>query len=133
MSVLSSMSAAATSGGRPKWNNYRLQEHEMGWGTTWLCGGSKAPVRCYALAVYLFVTHQADAAYVYAGCAFAVFCTLHNTVDHTFNLVYGGCGSERFPASHCPHREPCGIRAFGSGAARIEPSDIREPSGRISL
>ncbi len=45
------------------------------------------PVLFYALALYLFVTRQVDAAYVYAGWVFVVFRTLHSAVHCTFNLV----------------------------------------------
>jgi len=45
------------------------------------------PVLFYALALYLFVTSQLDAAYVYAGWVFAAFRALHSAVHCTFNLV----------------------------------------------
>jgi hypothetical protein len=45
------------------------------------------PVLFYALAVYLFVTNQVDAAYVSAGWVFAAFRALHSAVHCTFNLV----------------------------------------------
>jgi hypothetical protein len=45
------------------------------------------PVLFYALALYLFVTSQVDAAYVYAGWTFVVFRALHSAVHCTFNLV----------------------------------------------
>jgi len=45
------------------------------------------PVLFYALALYLFVTSQVDAAYVYAGWVFAAFRALHSAVHCTFNLV----------------------------------------------
>jgi len=45
------------------------------------------PVLFYALALYLFVTSQVDAAYVYAGWTFAAFRVLHSAVHCTFNLV----------------------------------------------
>jgi hypothetical protein len=45
------------------------------------------PVLFYALALYLFVTGQVDAAYVYAGWVFAGFRALHSAVHCTFNLV----------------------------------------------
>jgi len=41
----------------------------------------------YALALYLFVTSQVDAAYVYASWVFAAFRALHSAVHCTFNLV----------------------------------------------
>ena len=45
------------------------------------------PVLFYALALYLFATHQVDAAYVRAGWVFAAFRALHSAVHCTFNLV----------------------------------------------
>jgi hypothetical protein len=45
------------------------------------------PVLFYALALYLFVTSQVDAAYVYAGWVFAAFRALHSAIHCTFNLV----------------------------------------------
>src|SRR5215475_69440 len=45
------------------------------------------PVLFYALALYLFVTSQVDAAYLYAGWVFAAFRALHSAVHCTFNLV----------------------------------------------
>jgi len=45
------------------------------------------PVLFYALALYLFVTNQVDAAYVYAGWIFVGFRALHSAVHCTFNLV----------------------------------------------
>src|SRR5262249_48274272 len=45
------------------------------------------PVLFYALALYLFVTNQVDAAYVYAGWTFVGFRALHSAVHCTFNLV----------------------------------------------
>jgi len=45
------------------------------------------PVLFYALALYLFVTNQVDAPYVYAGWTFAGFRVLHSAVHCTFNLV----------------------------------------------
>jgi hypothetical protein len=45
------------------------------------------PVLFYALALYIFVTNQVDAAYVYAGWTFAGFRALHSAVHCTFNRV----------------------------------------------
>ncbi len=45
------------------------------------------PVLFYALALYLFVTSQVDAAYVYAGWIFAAFRALHSAVHCAFNKV----------------------------------------------
>lgn len=45
------------------------------------------PVLFYALALYLFVTNQVDAVYVYAGWIFAGFRALHSVVHCTFNRV----------------------------------------------
>jgi hypothetical protein len=45
------------------------------------------PVLFYSLALYLFVTSQVDAAYLYAGWVFAGFRALHSAVHCTFNLV----------------------------------------------
>ena len=45
------------------------------------------PVLYYALALYLFVTSQVDAAYVYAGWIFFGFRALHSAVHCTFNRV----------------------------------------------
>lgn len=45
------------------------------------------PVLFYALALYLFVTNQVDAIYVYAGWVFVAFRALHSAVHCTFNLV----------------------------------------------
>ena len=45
------------------------------------------PVLFYALALYLFVTHQVDPAYVTAAWIFVAFRTLHSAVHCTFNLV----------------------------------------------
>src|SRR5262249_51769087 len=44
------------------------------------------PVLFYALALYLFITSQVDAAYAYAGWVFAGFRALHSAVHCTFNL-----------------------------------------------
>ncbi len=45
------------------------------------------PVLFYALTLYLFVTNQVDAAYVYAAWIFAAFRALHSAVHCTFNAV----------------------------------------------
>ena len=45
------------------------------------------PVLFYALALYLFVTHQVDAAYVTAAWIFVAFRTLHSAVHCTINVV----------------------------------------------
>ena len=45
------------------------------------------PVLFYALALYLFVTGQVDAAYVTAAWVFVVFRVLHSAVHCTINLV----------------------------------------------
>jgi hypothetical protein len=45
------------------------------------------PVLFYALALYLFVTDQVDAAYVAAAWVFVAFRVLHSAVHCTFNLV----------------------------------------------
>ena len=45
------------------------------------------PVLFYALALYLFVTGQVDAAYVYAAWIFVAFRALHSGVHCTINLV----------------------------------------------
>jgi hypothetical protein len=45
------------------------------------------PVLFYALALYLFVTHQVDSAYLTAAWIFVAFRTLHSAVHCTFNLV----------------------------------------------
>ena len=45
------------------------------------------PVLFYALALYLFVTSQVDAAYVGAAWIFLVFRAVHSAVHCTFNLV----------------------------------------------
>jgi hypothetical protein len=45
------------------------------------------PVLFYALALYLFVTRQVDAAYVTAGWVFAAFRALHSAVHCTINIV----------------------------------------------
>jgi len=41
----------------------------------------------YALALYLFVTNQVDAAYVAAAWVFAGFRALHSAVHCTINIV----------------------------------------------
>jgi hypothetical protein len=45
------------------------------------------PVLFYALALYLFVTDQVDAAYVSAAWIFVAFRALHSAVHCTINLV----------------------------------------------
>ena len=45
------------------------------------------PVLFYALALYLFITGQVDAAYVTAAWVFVVFRVLHSAVHCTINLV----------------------------------------------
>ncbi len=45
------------------------------------------PVLFYALALYLFITNQVDAAYVGAAWVFVGFRALHSVVHCTFNLV----------------------------------------------
>jgi hypothetical protein len=45
------------------------------------------PVLFYALALYLFVTHQVDPVYVTAAWVFVAFRAMHSAVHCTFNLV----------------------------------------------
>jgi hypothetical protein len=45
------------------------------------------PVLFYALALYLFVTNQVDAAHVIVGWIFVAFRFLHSAVHCTINLV----------------------------------------------
>ena len=45
------------------------------------------PVLFYAIALYLFVSGQVDAAYVSASWVFVAFRALHSAVHCTFNLV----------------------------------------------
>lgn len=45
------------------------------------------PVIFYALVLYLFVTNQVDATYVYAAWIFVVFRVFHSIVHCTFNLI----------------------------------------------
>ncbi|MGH8335916.1 MAG: MAPEG family protein [Gammaproteobacteria bacterium] len=45
------------------------------------------PVVFYALALYLFVTHQVDALYVDAAWVFVAFRAMHSAVHCTFNLI----------------------------------------------
>jgi hypothetical protein len=45
------------------------------------------PVLFYALLLYLFVSNQADPAYLYAAWVFVAFRALHSAVHCTFNLV----------------------------------------------
>lgn len=45
------------------------------------------PVLFYALALYLYITHQVDAAYLGAAWIFVGFRALHSAVHCTFNLV----------------------------------------------
>ena len=45
------------------------------------------PVLFYALALYLFVTHQVDAAHVTAAWIFVAFRALHSAVHCTINVV----------------------------------------------
>ena len=45
------------------------------------------PVLFYALVLYLFVTHQVDAAYVSAAWIFVAFRALHSAVHCTINVV----------------------------------------------
>jgi hypothetical protein len=45
------------------------------------------PVIFYALALYLFVTSQVDAAYVTAAWVFVAFRALHSAVHCTINIV----------------------------------------------
>jgi len=45
------------------------------------------PVLFYALALYLFVTGQVDATYLWAGWVFALFRSLHSAVHCTINVV----------------------------------------------
>ena len=47
----------------------------------------EVPVLFYALALYLHVTGQVDAAYVYAAWVFVGFRVAHSVVHCTFNLV----------------------------------------------
>ena len=47
----------------------------------------EVPVLFYALALYLFVTGQVDAAYVTAAWIFLAFRVLHSAVHCTINLV----------------------------------------------
>jgi hypothetical protein len=43
------------------------------------------PVLFYAIALYLFVTHQVDAVYVNAAWVFVIFRVLHSAIHCTFN------------------------------------------------
>jgi len=45
------------------------------------------PVLFYAMTLYLFVTKEADAIYVYAGWIFVAFRVLHSAVHCTFNRI----------------------------------------------
>jgi hypothetical protein len=45
------------------------------------------PVLFYALALYLFVTHQVDGAYLSAAWTFVAFRALHSAVHCTVNIV----------------------------------------------
>jgi hypothetical protein len=45
------------------------------------------PVIFYALAFYLFVTNQVDAAYLFAAWVFVAFRVLHSAVHCTINIV----------------------------------------------
>ena len=45
------------------------------------------PVLFYALALYLFVTNQVDAVYLWAAWIFVAFRVFHSAVHCTFNLV----------------------------------------------
>jgi hypothetical protein len=45
------------------------------------------PVLFYALALYLFVTHQVDGAYLRAAWTFVAFRALHSAVHCTVNIV----------------------------------------------
>lgn len=45
------------------------------------------PVLFYALVLYLFVTKQVDAIYVYTAWLFVIFRTLHSAVHCTFNHI----------------------------------------------
>ncbi|MGH7907800.1 MAG: MAPEG family protein [Candidatus Binataceae bacterium] len=45
------------------------------------------PVIFYALALYLFITKQVDAAYLDAAWVFVAFRVLHSAVHCTFNVV----------------------------------------------
>ena len=45
------------------------------------------PVLFYALVLYLFVTRQVDAGYIYAAWIFVVFRAMHSAVHCTFNLI----------------------------------------------
>ena len=45
------------------------------------------PVIFYALALYLFVTNQVDAAYVSAAWVFVVFRAVHSAIHCTVNIV----------------------------------------------
>jgi hypothetical protein len=47
----------------------------------------ETPVLFYALALYLFVTNQVDAVYVYAGWVFVASRALHSIVHCTFNRI----------------------------------------------
>jgi hypothetical protein len=45
------------------------------------------PTIFYAVVLYLFATHQVDAAYLNAAWGFFVFRALHSVVHCTFNLI----------------------------------------------
>jgi hypothetical protein len=45
------------------------------------------PTIFYAIVLYLFATHQVDAAYVNAAWAFFLFRALHSLVHCTFNFI----------------------------------------------
>ena len=45
------------------------------------------PVLFYALSVYLYVTHQVDATYLFAAWVYVLFRALHSVVHNTINIV----------------------------------------------
>lgn len=47
----------------------------------------EVPVLFYALALYVFVTGQVDAAYLWAGWLFVAFRVLHSAVHCTVNII----------------------------------------------
>lgn len=45
------------------------------------------PTVFYAVVLYLFVTHQVDAAYLFAAWGFFLFRAMHSAVHCTFNFI----------------------------------------------
>jgi hypothetical protein len=142
------MSAAATSGGRLKWNYTGYKSTKSGGaqrGCVALCAAMsgywlETTVSCHVLALYLFVTHYLETALRVVSWVVAAFSALHSAVHlrSIFRIrgeAEGRCERSDIgnPGTGTPAREPRrGNRVWlnaGDRPARITQSKSFAPSG----